>query len=109
MDTLPGEKLHLPLVAELGATRSHVARCVTWHSHPGENRNNGDDDEQFNQGEAAGRTGAGLRGGEQLHRRGGLGGLVQLHPPRPPTLGTVPKRPGARNRIAFTGGCMVYC
>ena len=35
MDTLPGEKLHLPLVAELGATRSHVARCVTWHSHPG--------------------------------------------------------------------------
>lgn len=35
MDTLPGEKLHLPLVAEVGATRSHVARCVTWHAHPG--------------------------------------------------------------------------
>lgn len=35
MDTLPGEKLHLPLVAEVGATRSHVARSVTWHAHPG--------------------------------------------------------------------------
>ena len=35
MDTLPGDKLHLPLVAEVGATRSHVARCVAWHSHPG--------------------------------------------------------------------------
>ena len=35
MDTLPGDKLNLPLVAEVGATRSHVARCVTWHSHPG--------------------------------------------------------------------------
>lgn len=35
MDTLPGEKLNLPLVAEVGATRSHVARCVAWHSHPG--------------------------------------------------------------------------
>lgn len=35
MDTLPGVKLNLPLVAEVGATRSHVARCVAWHSHPG--------------------------------------------------------------------------
>lgn len=35
MDTLPGDKLNLPLVAEVGATRSHVARCVAWHSHPG--------------------------------------------------------------------------
>lgn len=35
MDTLPGNKLNLPLVAEVGATRSHVARCVAWHSHPG--------------------------------------------------------------------------
>ncbi len=35
MDTLPGEKLSLPLVAEVGATRSHVARSVTWHAHPG--------------------------------------------------------------------------
>lgn len=35
MDTLPGATLHLPLVAEVGGTRSHVPRCVTWHSHPG--------------------------------------------------------------------------
>lgn len=35
MDTLSGSKLGLPLVAEVGATRSHVARAVPWHAHGG--------------------------------------------------------------------------
>lgn len=35
MDTLLGTKLQLPLVAEVGATRTHVARSVAWHAHPG--------------------------------------------------------------------------
>lgn len=35
MDTVTGNELALPLVVEVGATRSHVARSVTWHAHAG--------------------------------------------------------------------------
>lgn len=35
MDTVTGVELALPFVAELGSTRSHVARSVPWHAHAG--------------------------------------------------------------------------
>ena len=35
MDTVTGVELALPFVAEIGSTRSHVARSVTWHTHDG--------------------------------------------------------------------------
>ncbi|MBI5801490.1 MAG: helix-turn-helix transcriptional regulator [Verrucomicrobia bacterium] len=35
MDTLAGARLNLPMVMEVGATRTHEARCVSWHAHPG--------------------------------------------------------------------------
>lgn len=35
MDTKTGAELALPFIAELGSTRSHVARSVPWHAHAG--------------------------------------------------------------------------